>query len=491
MPVAPRPIEPVQDCKSLYKLLSQCQKHLKQTPDSEHQSACNLVSISQEIDAVDPLIALHQFNLSNQPHFYFEKPYEGEAVAAFGKTLSLSTRGDRRFLRTQQFLKHIKHSLIGIPHLTAAPGMETAPMGITSPADLRYFCSYTFFDEPRQLHSPFSSAMILLPEWQILRQTDRYLATANVMLYADTNLADLTDSLWLKFQKIQQANYSLLGFANRDAIAPQTWKFLEINDFQKTVEKALRSIHQNHLQKLVLSHAVDVISRRPFDWLFSLHNLRQVYPDCYIFSVNQGGSKTFIGASPERLVSVRNQRLTTDALAGSAPRGRTTKDDAALGQTLLNTPKERHEHQVVVDFLRDRLLQLGLSPQMPAAPDLLRLSNIQHLHTPIHAHLPARLHPLELVAALHPTPAVAGLPRDIACEEIRRYEGFGRSLYAAPLGWVDAAGNAEFIVGIRSAMLEGDRARLYAGAGIVAGSDPARELAEVKLKLQALLKALV
>ncbi|GAB4140357.1 MAG: hypothetical protein Fur0046_15880 [Cyanobacteria bacterium J069] len=297
--------------------------------------------------------------------------------------------------------------------------------------------------------------------------------------------------MWLKFQKIQQANYSLLGYTNYDPITPQSWNFLEINDFQKAVTSALHSIHKNHLQKLVLSHAVDVISRRPFEWLFSLHNLRQIYPDCCIFSVNQGTGKTFIGASPERLVSVRNQQLTTDALAGSAPRGRTAREDAAFAQLLMSTPKEQHEHQVVVDFLRDRLFQLGLSPQLPAAPDLLRLSNIQHLHTPIHAHLPAGLHPLELVDALHPTPAVAGLPRDIACEEIRRYEGFGRSLYAAPLGWVDAAGNAEFIVGIRSAMLGGDRARLYAGAGIVAGSDPARELAEVKLKLQALLKALV
>lgn len=140
--------------------------------------------------------------------------------------------------------------------------------------------------------------MILLPEWQILRQPDRCLATTNIALDADTNVTMLTDSLWRKFQKIQQANYSLLNFAGSEAIAPPSWEFLEINDFQKTVEKALRSIHQNRLQKLVLSHAVDVISRRPFDWLFSLHHLRQLYPDCYIFSVNQGGSKTFIGASP-------------------------------------------------------------------------------------------------------------------------------------------------------------------------------------------------
>ena len=101
------------------------------------------------------------------------------------------------------------------------------------------------------------------------------------------------------------------------------------------------------------------------------------------------------------------------------------------------------------------------------------------------------MHPLEIVAQLHPTPAVAGAARDVACAEIRRYESFERGLYAAPLGWVDYQGNSEFIVGIRSALINGDRARLYAGAGIVAGSDPDKELAEIQLKLQALLKALV
>lgn len=161
-----------------------------------------------------------------------------------------------------------------------------------------------------------------------------------------------------------------------------------------------------------------------------------------------------------------------------------------LANTLLSSHKEIHEHQVVADFITDRLLHLGLKPQsFPLR--LLQLSNIQHLHTPIRATVPNSIHLLDIVAELHPTPAVAGLPREIACEAIQHWEPFERSLYAAPIGWVNHKGDGEFIVGIRSALIDGCQARLFAGAGIVAGSDPEKELSEVQLKLQALLAALV
>ncbi|MBC1224506.1 isochorismate synthase MenF, partial [Nostoc sp. UCD120] len=187
---------------------------------------------------------------------------------------------------------------------------------------------------------------------------------------------------------------------------------------------------------------------------------------------------------------INNQQLITDALAGSAPRGKTPAEDAANANRLLNSEKEKHEHSLVLDFITQRLRQLGLSPQI-LAPRLRQLSNIQHLWTPISAVVPENIHPFRIVGQLHPTPAVAGASQDVACAEIRRYESFERGLYAAPLGWIDSEGNCEFIVGIRSALIDGDRARLYAGAGIVAGSDPDKEFAEVQLKLQALLKALV
>jgi menaquinone-specific isochorismate synthase len=162
-----------------------------------------------------------------------------------------------------------------------------------------------------------------------------------------------------------------------------------------------------------------------------------------------------------------------------------------LAQAILKSEKERREHQAVIDCIVERLSHLGLAPQLSSPARLLQLANIQHLWTPIHARVPAEISLLDIVAELHPSPAVAGVPRDIACQEIRRYETFDRSLYAAPLGWLDHQGNGEFIVGIRSAIIDGCHARLFAGAGIVAGSAPEKELAEIQLKLQALLKALV
>jgi menaquinone-specific isochorismate synthase len=245
------------------------------------------------------------------------------------------------------------------------------------------------------------------------------------------------------------------------------------------------------VEKIVLAHALDWVSPRPFQPVASLHRLRQRHPNCHLFSLSHGDGTSFIGASPERLLSLAQGELVTDALAGSAPRGSSSPEDTAIGELLLHNPKEQGEHRLVVEFLAHQLQGAGLRPQYPVHPGLRRLANIQHLHTPIRAAVPRHTHPLHIVEALHPTPAVAGVPTREACDQILRFEDFDRGLYAAPLGWVGANGDSEFIVGIRSALVAGRRARLYAGAGIVAGSDPRREWAELQLKFRALGESLV
>ncbi|MBD0308770.1 MAG: isochorismate synthase, partial [Microcoleus sp. T1-bin1] len=271
-------------------------------------------------------------------------------------------------------------------------------------------------------------------------------------------------------------------------------KQIPVNDsaqFKTSVKSALKLIESQYFSKLVLSQAINVISQTAFSLIDSLNNLRLTYPGCYVFSTSNGKGQNFIGASPERLISIHNNQLVTDALAGSASRGKTEVEDANLGKGLLNSEKDLREHQVVIDFIVDRLSKLGINPDFSPVPRLLQLSNIQHLWTPIRARIPRDIHLLKILAQLHPTPAVAGVPRDIALQQIRGCESCDRSLYAAPIGWIDRTGNGEFAVGIRSALIDGDRAILYAGAGIVAGSEPEKELAEIQLKLQALLNALV
>lgn len=470
MPVLPHRVDPFQDRKELHQFLSFCYQK------SIEKNNALIASITLEVDPLDPLAVLHDMVEDDQPHFYFEK--EGEAIAAIGATLQFQTEGIHRFRKAQDFIQTGLESLISNTHFPAA-------------IPPRFFCSFTFFDQTSTQRLSFPSATVFLPRWQIVRQRDRSVVTANLTVHAKSNLETLTETVWQHLQKIRLASYGLFNLPNslRDRFNKR--QILSSNNFKAAVTSALTSIEQHQFHKLVLAHTVDVVSQLPLQWAHSLHNLRQRHPDCYVFSTSSGQGQSFIGASPERLLSIHNHRLITDALAGSAPRGNSMTEDASFANRLLSSPKERHEHQVVVDFITQRLVQFGLTPQFATSPSLLQLSNIQHLHTPIQAILPNSIHPLEILAELHPTPAVAGIPRDIACEQIQQYETFERSLYAAPLGWVDAQGNAEFIVGIRSALIDRYHARLYAGAGIVAGSDPERELAEVKLKLQTLMQALV
>jgi menaquinone-specific isochorismate synthase len=473
MPVLPDCINPLQDQKSLYHFLLACQDR---SIVKNHPQIANLAT---EIEPVDLLAVLHELNQQNQPHFYLEKRLDDMAIVALDTAAMTEIEGKQRFKAAQHFIQTC------LEHLTSNRPIDDE---LAAP---RFFCNFTFFDKNQDPNSAFAAATIFLPKFQIIRQGDRYRVVVNLLIHDRLKIETVTETIWNNIQAIRLAKYGIFNLPDRLRPQLSRWQIRDIHNFQSAVAGALQVIHHQHLDKLVLAHAVDVTARLPFQPIQSLHHLRQLYPDCYVFSTSNGKGQSFIGASPERLIQIRDRQLFTDALAGSAPRGKTLVDDAEFANRLLSSPKERHEHQVVVDFIRDRLAQFDLKPQLATVPGLLQLSNIQHLHTPMQASIPGSLHPLDIVAELHPTPAVAGLPREIACDHIRQYEPFGRSLYAAPLGWVDAQGNAEFIVGIRSALIEGNRARLYAGAGIVAGSQPEREFAEVKLKLQALMQALV
>ena len=195
------------------------------------------------------------------------------------------------------------------------------------------------------------------------------------------------------------------------------------------------------------------------------------------------GGAAFVGASPERLVRKRGRVVDSEALAGSCAR---TGDDAAAAAALAASAKDRAEHAWVVAAIEAALAPRCRTLDVPSAPAVRTLRQILHLHTPITGELAQGAHVLELVAALHPTPAVGGTPTADAVAWIAAHEPTPRGWYASPVGWFDAAGDGEFAVAIRSGLLAGATATLFAGAGIVAASDPAAELAETELKLRAL-----
>ncbi|QOV22865.1 isochorismate synthase [Anabaenopsis elenkinii] len=436
-----------------------------------------IVSISLNIDWVDPLLVLNKFTQEDSINFYIENQTKGEAIAAIDTVFKLEIDGKQRFQQAEYFIKSCLQDIINF--------------GITEHnfSGPHFFCYFTFFDHNSQKDYPFPPATIFLPRWQIAVKNQQCILVNNIIIKPHRNLEKILEDLQDTINQI----HPLESTANKLDKLPNKFSKQSVTkteDFKRAVISTVEKIRTSDLSKIVLANALDVKASTIFNLFKSLKKLREIHPNCYIFSTSNGKGQSFIGASPERLISINNQELISDALAGSAPRGTTAAEDAANANRLLNSIKERHEHSLVIDFITQHLSQLGLSPQI-LAPRLRQLSNIQHLWTPITARVPPHVHPLRIVSQLHPTPAVAGASRDVACAEIRQYEKFERGLYAAPLGWIDARGNCEFIVGIRSALIDGDRARLYAGAGIVAGSDPEKELAEVQLKLQALLKALV
>jgi len=280
----------------------------------------------------------------------------------------------------------------------------------------------------------------------------------------------------------QEETYSELSI---DEIRPAS-------EWMEMVTSMVGTIQHGAFEKIVLARDIQVMlhdSQRAFDISTILQRLHENYPTAYVFGI-QRGERFFVGATPERLVQAQDGQIQTMALAGSARRGETEEEDVRIGAELLQSGKNNSEHAIVVAMMREALKNHCTHVYVSTAPQLLKLKNVQHLKTPIVGELIPGRCILDILADLHPTPAVGGFPRQAALEAIRNTEKLDRGWYAAPLGWMGASGHGEFAVALRSGLVDGNKARLFAGCGIVADSDPQTEFAESCLKFQVMLRAL-
>jgi menaquinone-specific isochorismate synthase len=254
----------------------------------------------------------------------------------------------------------------------------------------------------------------------------------------------------------------------------------------EAVATAIERIREGRLDKVVLARDHALWSHEPFDAGDLARRLSARFPGCYTFLV-----EGLVGATPELLVSRVGERVVSRVLAGTTARTHDAARDRALGAALLESAKDRWEHQLAVNSVTQVLGPRCHDLHHDDEPTVLALDNVQHLQTTVEGRLadPATS-ALALAAALHPTAAVGGTPRDIALATIRELEGMARDRYAAPVGWIDAAGDGEWGIALRCAELEGARARLFAGVGVVASSLPEDELAETRLKLLAMQRVL-
>jgi isochorismate synthase len=403
--------------------------------------------------ATDPLAWL-----ATTPHtderWYWEIPEDDTAWVGMGSAATVSTSGPGRF---DEAAREADQLLSGL----RVTGPPDAPLP-------RLAAGFAFDDTAQSgPWEPFGDGRLVLPAVQVLRRGGR-----TWVIRIDGH--DRPTPVMVAPDPAGSIEVDAADWADEASRA----------HYRHLVELALEAIERGELVKAVPCRSLR-LERRP-DVARLLATLRSTYPACATIGVLIG-TTSFVAATPERLVAVAGDRLHTAALAGSAPRHADPAIDAALGQGLLTSPKERSEHAVVVDAIDHALQRLGMVDHHPADPVLLRLHGIQHLHTPIDARLPRGIGLFDVVGALHPTPAVAGHPRGRSAELRSTHEGMDRGWFASPVGWLDSSGDGEFRVALRSALITDVDTTLYAGAGVVRGSDPSRELLETDVKLGALL----
>lgn len=411
------------------------------------------------------------FEATDRPTFVWQTATR--AVAVRGASATVTGSGPDRFEDVRRTGKRLLDAC-------------TVPDHVPNVARPRLFGGFSFHenDGSEGVWNGFQDATFVLPEVQLSSDGDGWwlTVTANGADGADEAEAKL-DTWRDRFEtRTEPEPTEPPGVARRQRTPSR-------GGWYDQVEAALQRVADGSLEKVVLAQAMTLSLANDLSIPDALERLGRTYPDCYRFAFSPRESGTFFGATPERLVSLTGRTVRTEALAGSTGRGDTPAEDEWLAADLLGSEKDGHEHELVVDAIRDQLEPLASSVST-GQRTIRRLATVQHLRTPITAELANDEHVLALVEALHPTPAVGGLPPDAALETIRETETFDRGWYAAPVGWFDASGNGSFAVAIRSALSRERTTTLFAGAGIVADSDPDREWNEVQLKYRPMLDEL-
>ncbi len=447
-----------------------------------------LLSVTYPMAPCDPLQVFSAGTASgSQECFYWEQATRPCALVGLDRSVVIETSGPQRFSEAATAWHRLReHALIY---------SEAETRGESN--GLLAFGGFTF--DPLRPHTTlwqgFPDGLLMVPRLLFAFSSTHATLTLNQLVTAESDCSAISAALQARLVRLSQALSEVASSAPTQEATPRSER-LSIESllppacWKKQVAHTVAEIRRGTYQKVVLARAIRLINQQdPFDIPTVLHRLRTSYREAHIFAF-QRGAQCFIGATPERLVQADHAHLHTIALAGSAPRGQTPDEDQRLASDLLSSAKDRLEHQIVVETIRDALQTLCSEVHVDARPHLRRLKNIQHLETQIAGRLRPGRCLLEALQELHPTPAVGGMPRAEALAAIRSGEDLDRGWYAAPIGWVDAAGNGEFAVGLRSALIRGNVATLFAGGGIMADSQPEREYAETCWKLRAMAGAL-
>jgi menaquinone-specific isochorismate synthase len=495
---------------------------------AKHLEQPIILSYTQIWQRLDPLAFLAAKHRVGQYKFYWQQPEQGLALAAGGMVVDTDRAAaleqpNLRFDLAKHFAqRYLTHAVVGgEPHLVEQVGEKIVGQGTLTGTHVgaHVLGGFAFHDVAQNAWYGFPAVKLFIPQW-LMRQTNvdsDCTLTVNHCVYPLDAPDDIAESMqqllaYLRQDlppKIVTARSPSVGSAQSPVVSqllspypnqlPSELQIAEIvGDLPWTdiVQQAVDRIRLGKLDKVVLARALEVTARQNYDPIEILDRLRQTYPECIAFLVDFGAGTAFLGATPEMLLKFqthdRGLLLSSKAVAGSIARNSSSEVDAQLGDRLLDSQKDRSEHEIVVESICDCLQKVGAKLHPIKPPKLLKLSNVQHLYTPILAELANTnwLAAFDVLAQLHPTAAVGGAPKATALHLMQEWEVCDRGWYAAPIGWVNSNGEGAFAVGIRSGYFSDNKAIIYAGAGIVSDSQLDAEFDETAIKFEALLQAL-
>jgi isochorismate synthase len=438
-----------------------------------------LVSVTVESDVADPCAAVFTSRLASDRWFCWEQPDRGFALAGLGVAHEAISRGKRRF-----------GDVAADALATGRDAVLDQPSGLPAGAGPAWLGGFAFDPEGggSSTWSSLPPASLILPEVSICRAGRRSFLTLNAIVGAGEDVEEPASRLQARLAGLREAPLPLLD--PHPSAQPEVRSARPPREFEAAVEAATARIAAGEMSKVVLAREVIVTGAAAHDPAAVFGGMREQFPSCFSFCCGTPEA-AFLGASPELLLRRSGASLATVALAGSTRRSSDPAVDDHLGEQLLRSDKDRREQRIVTERIVRALRPHAVWVEAAAEPEIVKVANIQHLATPVLAQLSEPRSAVELAGLLHPTPAVGGEPWSAAAGAIAELEGMDRGWYAAPVGWMDATEDGEFCVGLRSGVLRDREAHLFAGVGVVAGSDPAAELAETEVKLEALLPLLV
>jgi isochorismate synthase len=446
---------------------------------ADRDRPAQLVSATVEIDPeVDPAAIVAGSRLAADRWFCWEQPDRGFALAGLGSAIAVVSRGEDRFSDLAARCARAEHDRV-------AEEPDELPAGAGPVWSTGFAFSPRGGSDP--LWSSLPPALAVLPEIALARSPDGAFLTASILLEPG---ADPDQLLRRASGRIGSLRAGVLTPADpHPSAATRIFGRYSPERYEKIVAAAVERIRSTSIEKVVLARELTVEAPSAHDPGALFGALRDLFPSCFCFAVGTGQA-AFIGASPELLVRRSGPVAATVALAGTTSRSADPAVDDHLGEAMLRSPKVRDEHGIVVRRIERSLRPHAVWVHAESQPFVVKVGNLQHLATPIRAQLAESNSAIELAGLLHPTPAIGGEPKDPALKLIQELEGIDRGWYTGPVGWMDAADDGEFCVGLRSALVRDREAHLFAGCGIVADSDPSAELQESELKFEALLPLL-